>query len=60
MAYLEDPNFLKSTTGKKLNYANRNDIARKGERLSVRLFPNPVVPNETEDDPDEPELQVVE
>ena len=60
LAYLEDPNFLETTEGKELAYADHGEIANEAARILVRLFPTPVNEARDEEDPDDPELVVVE
>ena len=54
IAYLEDPNFLNTTSGKHLDYSTHDEIAKKAKELFLRHFP-PLAPPVVEDDPDEPE-----
>ena len=61
LAYLEDPRFIDSTSSLHLDYANRDEIAKKATDLFIRLFPPPVTETDcTESDPDEPEMVEVE
>ena len=63
LAYLENPAFLSTTESLNLTYASRDEIAIKASELYIRLFPAvaPLVPeNDSEDDPDEPQLVEVE
>ena len=59
VAYLENPAFLNTTVSLNLTYASHDEIAIKILELYNRLFPavQPSPPeNDSQDDPDEPEL----
>ena len=60
IAYLEDPGFLDTTSGKNFTYATHDEIAYKAKQLLIRHFPTHTTPNDNErdeqDDPDEPEI----
>ena len=55
LAYLENPKFLDSTAGLKLEYSDREAIAQKIERLFLRLFSDTTVDSDVEDI-DEPDI----
>ena len=55
LAYLEKPNFLNTTRGKHLEYANKDEIANEAARIFVRLYGTNVEESQVDDDPDDPD-----
>ena len=60
LAYLEDPNFFKTTQDSVLHYASRNDMPKVARDLYLRLFSDNVQGPQTMDHPEDDPVEVLE